>query len=50
MLFEYFNFIEFFIDEAIFFFFNFCHARGKFIRLEDKMDMKTILNNSLKIL
>lgn len=51
MLFEYFRFIDFFFDIAIFtLFLNFCHVRGKFIRLEDKMDVKTILDTSLKIL
>lgn len=51
MLFVYLHFIDFFFDIAIYilFFFYFCHVRGKFMRMEDKMEMKTILITSLKI-
>lgn len=48
MLFDYLNFIGSFFEESIFHFFL-CHVPGRFIRMKDKMDMKTIMNTSRKI-
>lgn len=40
MVFEYFHYVDFFSDEA------FYHVRGKFTRMDDKMDLKTTLKTS----
>lgn len=42
MLFDFLNFIGSFFEESIFHFFL-CHVPGRFIRMKDKMDMKTIM-------